>query len=78
MEQLVEGADDEYVPAEQLEQTDADATENDPAAQAPVTAVKPVVAQYDPAVHAVHTITPDVNWKEPARQLEQTVAEAPE
>ncbi len=78
MEQLVEDADDEYVPVEQLEQTVADATEYDPAAQAPVTAVKPVVAQYDPAVHAVHTETPDADWKEPARQLEQTVAEAAE
>ena len=57
MEQLVEDADDEYVPVEQLEQTVADATENDPAAQDPVTAVKPVEAQYDPAVHAVHTET---------------------
>jgi len=28
-----------------------DAAEYLPAAQAPVTAVKPVVAQYDPAVH---------------------------
>ncbi len=35
----------EYVPATQLEQIDADAIEYEPAAQAPVTAVRPVVAQ---------------------------------
>ena len=49
--QLVEDADDEYVPDKQLEQAVEEATEYVPAAQAPVTAVRPVVAQYDPAVH---------------------------
>ena len=45
LEQDVEDADVEYVPGKQLEQTVAEATEYDPAAQDPVTAVKPVVAQ---------------------------------
>ena len=45
MEQLLEDEDEEYDPCKQLEQTDADATELKPAAQAPVAAVRPVVAQ---------------------------------
>ena len=44
-EQLVEDADDEYVPDKQFEHTDDEATEYEPAAQAPVSAVRPVVAQ---------------------------------
>ena len=48
---MVEDADEEYLPDEQLEHTVADATEYEPAAHAPDTAVRPVVAQYDPAVH---------------------------
>ena len=53
MEQLVEDIDDEYVPDIQLEHIVEDATENKPAAHTPVTAVSPVVAQYDPPGHAV-------------------------
>jgi len=53
VEQLVVDAADEYVPVRQLEHTVAEAAEYFPAAQLPVTAVKPVVAQYDPAVHDV-------------------------
>jgi hypothetical protein len=40
------------------EQTDDDAAEYAPAAQTPVTAVRPVVAQYDPALHAAQTDNP--------------------
>ena len=50
--QLVEDIDDENCPDEQLEQTVEDATEYEPASQTPVTAVRPAVAQYEPAVHA--------------------------
>jgi len=60
LEQLVEDADDEYFPDEQLEQTVAEASEYDPAAHAPVTAVRPVVAQYDPAVQDEQVEEPDV------------------
>ena len=44
-EQLEDDADEENDPLKQLEQKDAEATENEPAAQAPDTAVRPVVAQ---------------------------------
>ena len=57
-EQLVEDDDDENVPDKQLEHMVDEATENEPAAQTPVTAVRPVVAQYDPAVHAVQAVEP--------------------
>jgi len=42
----------------QLEHTVDDAAEYFPTAQAPVTALRPVVAQYDPAGHAVHVLDP--------------------
>ena len=61
MEQLVqldEDANDEYVPERQLEQTVAEADEYEPVTQEPVTAVRPVVAQYEPAVHAEHEVDP--------------------
>ena len=77
-EQLVEDADDEYVPDKQLEQTVEDATEYKPAEQAPVTAVSPVVAQYDPPVHAVQLEEPVLAWYDPTRQLEHTVADEAE
>jgi hypothetical protein len=51
-------ANEEYDPAKQLEHADEDATEYKPAAQTPVTALKPVVAQYDPEGHAVHELEP--------------------
>ena len=54
----------------------AEAEEYEPAAQAPVTAVKPVVAQYDPPGHAVQVDEPAVAWKDPARQLEHTDADS--
>jgi len=44
-----------------------------PATQAPVTAVRPVVAQYDPPGHCVHVEDPVEAWYAPARQLEQLV-----
>jgi len=56
--QLDEDADDEYVPDEQLEQAVEEAAEYEPATQEPVTAVRPVVAQYDPLGHAVHVVDP--------------------
>ena len=62
LEQLVEDADDAYVPDEQLEQMVEDATENKPAAQIPVTADKPVVAQYDPPGHAEQVVEPIEVW----------------
>ncbi len=58
MEQLVVDGDAAYVPARQLAQTEADAAEYVPAAQAPVSAVWPVVAQYEPALHEVHAEKP--------------------
>ena len=48
----------EYDPDEQLEQTEDEATEYEPAAQAPVTAVRPVDAQYEPAGQAVQIEKP--------------------
>jgi len=75
-EQLVEEADDEYVPDKQLEHIEEEATEYEPAAQAPVTAVIPVVAQYEPAVHAEHDVDPVDGINVPARQFEQLVEEA--
>ena len=41
----------EYEPASQEEHTVDEASEYVPAAQIPVTAERPVVAQYDPAGH---------------------------
>ena len=62
----------------QLEQTAEDATEYRPAAHTPVTAVSPVVAQYDPPVHAMQLEEPVLAWYDPTRQLEHTVADAAE
>jgi len=39
----------------------------------PVTAVRPVVAQYDPAVHDTQLVELAVPWKVPATQFEHTV-----
>jgi len=50
-EQVVDDAEDANFPDEQLEQTVDEVAEYEPAAHAPVNAVRPVVAQYDPAVH---------------------------
>jgi len=47
------------VPTAQLEQTEADAAENKPDEHAPVTAVKPVVEQYEPAAQGVHELELD-------------------
>ena len=58
LEQLVDDADDEYVPEEQIEQTDEDSSEYDPAAHTPVTAVRPEVAQYDPPGHSKQLVDP--------------------
>ena len=58
--QLLKDGEDEYVPDKQLEQTVAEELEYDPAAHAPVTAVKPVMAQYEPAVHAVQVQNTDM------------------
>ena len=66
----------EDVPELQVEQTVAEAAEYVPAAQAPVTAVSPVVAQYEPAVHAEQAVDPVVDINVPARQFEQLVEEA--
>ena len=74
----MEDNDDEYLPVEQLEHTVAEAREYEPAAQVPVVAVKPAMAQYDPAVHDEQLEEPAVAWKCPARQLEHTVADAVE
>ena len=56
--QLVEDAEEEYDPDEQLEHTVDEATEYEPAAQAPETIVRPVVAQYEPAGHVMHAVDP--------------------
>jgi len=60
VEQLVqlEDADEEYVPTKQDEHTVAEAAEYLPAAQVPVTEVRPVVTQYDPAIQAVQELAP--------------------
>ena len=55
-------------PAGQLEHAVADEAEYDPAVQTPVTAVRPPVAQYEPAMHAVQELDPVVAIKEPASQ----------
>jgi len=70
--------DDEYVPERQIIQTVDDATEYEPAAHTPVTALKPVVAQYDPSVHDAQLEELAVAWKYPARQLEHTDADEAE
>jgi len=59
------------VPTKQDEHTVADAAEYLPAAQLPVTADNPAVAQYDPAVQAVHTLNPADAAKVPVEQLVQ-------
>ncbi len=67
-----------YVPARHEEQTVADAAEYVPAAQIPVTAESPVVAQYDPAAQAEHEVKPDEAAKVPVEQLVQLVCDAEE
>ncbi len=56
--QLVEDAEDINIPDEQLEQTLDAAIEYEPDAQAPITAVRPVVAQYEPAGQLVQLDKP--------------------
>ena len=51
LEQLDEDAEVEYDPDKHLEHTVDEAIEYDPAAHAPDTAVRPVVAQYEPPGH---------------------------
>ena len=46
--------------------------------QAPVTALSPVVAQYDPAVQAEQAMAPVADMNVPVRQLAQLVAEEDE
>jgi len=48
----------ENLPLAQLVQNHAETCEYLPAAQPPVTAVRPVVAQYDPLGHEVHEVDP--------------------
>jgi len=62
------------VPARQLAQTVADAPEYLPAAHDPVTADSPAVAQYDPALQALHALDPVEARKVPAKHEEQLVA----
>lgn len=76
--QPVENEDDANVPDEQPEQTVDDASEYEPVEQAPVTAERPVLAQKEPAGHAVHAVAPTEAIKAPPRQLEHTVDEANE
>ena len=64
-------------PVEQLEHAVAAEAEYDPAAQTPVTAVRPPVAQYEPARHAVHELDPVVAIKEPALQTQPMEPELP-
>ena len=74
----VDPIDPIYVPARQLEQTEDDSIENEPAVQTPVTAVKPVVAQYDPPGQAVHALDPVEACKVPAGHAVQLLEPAPE
>jgi len=60
------------------EQTVADAAEYFPAAQLSVTAESPAVAQYEPAVQALHALNPADAAKVPAKQDEQTDADEAE
>ena len=57
------------VPTRQDEHTEADAAEYLPATQLPVTAESPTVAQYEPAVHAVHADDPEDAKNLPMVQL---------
>ena len=54
---------------------DEDAAEYVPAAHAPVTAERPVVAQYDPAGQAEQAIAPVEAKKAPVEQLVQAADE---
>ncbi len=58
LEQLVAATDGEYEPDEQLEQIVDEESEYKPTEQAPVTAVRPVEAQYEPAGQAEHAVDP--------------------
>ncbi len=57
------------MPVEQLVQAVADSEEYVPAAQMPVTVVRPVVAQKLPEGHAVIELCPVDAQKDPASQL---------
>jgi len=71
LEQVVDDAKAENFPTKHVEQTVADAAEYAPAAQLSVTADRPIVAQYDPAVQALHALNPVDAANEPLLQLEQ-------
>ena len=76
--QLVEDVEEEKVLTRQDEQPVANTAEYFPAAQLPVTADSPVVAQYEPAVQALHALSPADEAKVPSRQEVQTDADAAE
>ena len=76
--QALNPADAAKVPIKQDEQTEADAAEYFPATQLPLTADSPVVAQYDPAEHAVQALNPADAAKVPIKQEEQTDTDAAE
>ena len=76
--QLEDVEEEVYAPTAHDEQTEADAAEYLPVTQLPVTADSPTVAQYEPAVHAVHALKPPVDAIVPMEHDEQTVAEATE
>ena len=78
LEQALNPVDAAKVPARQVEHAVAETAEYFPVAQTPVTAESPVVAQYDPAVHALHTLSPAVAAKVPVEQLAQEEEEAVE
>ena len=78
LEQLAKDDEDAYAPIGHLEQTDEEAAEYEPAAHTPVIAVRPTVAQYEPAVQVTQLVEPEVDWKLPAWHFEQFVAEAAE
>ena len=56
LEQVVDDAEAENFPTKHEEQTVADVAEYVPAAQLSVTAVSPVVAQYEPEGQALHEL----------------------
>ena len=68
----------EYVATTHDEHVDDDAAAKDPAAHIPVTADRPVVAQYDPAGQAEHELEPAVTKNVPVAQEVQTVDEVTE
>ena len=68
----------EYVATRHDEQVDEDIEANVPAAHTPVTADRPVVAQYDPAGQAEHELEPGVTKYVPVAQEVQPVGVATE